>query len=181
MYGAEVVALLRGIDTEGRLNSIDFPSLEGFLKRAAQWGEDMKEMSGGTDYDLVCKAIGRRLFANKSEADFELEKARLEEFAITQPEDQQIEMKRMLGVIGKPESKKPWFDGGDASDEHDNSLDLILTRVWREYKAYLQTVPKTPSQGPGVWDLNKWASADRAEFEFGAGSGDESDEGSDEY
>jgi hypothetical protein len=176
-YGAAVVSLLRGIGKAGRLNSAQFPSLEDFLRRAAEWGKDMKDMSSGTDYDLFCKAVGKRLFENKTPDHLALDKARLVEFGKSLPEDQAIEVKNRIKKLEKEfNEKKPWFMGARSSDEHDDNPDFVLSRVWREYKGYLQGVPKKPLRGGPGWDITKWPDTTKVQFVFDGGSGDELDD-----
>ena len=51
-------------------------------------------MSGGPDYDLVCEAIGQRLFQKKSEEYITIEKARLEEWIMGLDAKKQAEVEK---------------------------------------------------------------------------------------
>jgi hypothetical protein len=176
VYGATVVTMLRGLDKDGRLDATHFPALEFFLKHVVEWCEGMKGMSGSPDYDLVCKAIGRRLFKNKSEEYIALEKARLEEWMKGLKAEVQAEVKEAIKETEKDQKKKLWYAGGNSSDEHDKDRDLVLSRVWKEYREYLATVPRAPMRGPGSWDITKWTAAQKKEFEFAGMSDEEFDD-----
>ena len=166
VYGAAVVTLLRALDKDGRLDVTHFPALEYFLRHVVEWCGEKKKMSGGPDYDLVCKAIGRRLFQNKSEECVAIEKARLEEWIKGLKTEVQAEVREGIKEMEKEHQKKPWYAGGTSSDEQDKDRDFVLSRVWKEYKGYLATVSKGPMRGPGSWDISQWTAAQRREFAF---------------
>lgn len=67
MYGACIVATIRGLDAKGLLNEDIIPSLEYFLNLMASWGSLMRE-SGCDDscYDKVIKGFGVRLFRKRT-------------------------------------------------------------------------------------------------------------------
>jgi hypothetical protein len=52
----------------------------------------------------------------------------------------------------------------------------VLSRVWKEYKEHLATIPKGPMRGPGTWDISKWTAAQKKEFQFEFMSDNEFDE-----
>jgi hypothetical protein len=72
----------------------------------------MKGMSGSPNYDLVCKAIGRRLFKNKSEEYIAVEKARMEEWIKELEAESQAEVREDMKKMEKEDEKKPWYAGG---------------------------------------------------------------------
>jgi len=173
VYGATVVTMLRALDKEGCLDAAHFPALEYFLKHVVERCEEIKGMSSSPNYDLVCKAIGRRLFKDKSEEYVTMEKARLKEWMKGLKAKLQAEVRDGVKGMEKEAREKPWYAGGKSSDEHDKNRDFVLSRVWKEYKEYLKTVPKDPMRGPGTWDISKWTAAQKKEFEFAGMSDDE--------
>lgn len=176
VYGAMVITLLRALDKGGRLDVTHFPSLEFFLKHVVEWCEGMKEMSGSPNHDLVCKAIGRRLFKDKPEEYIALEKARLEEWMKGLKAEAQAEVREDIKEMEGKDKSKPWYAGGKSSDEQDKDRDFVLSRVWKQYREYLATVPKTPMRGPRSWDISKWTAAQKKEFEFAGMSDEEFDD-----
>jgi len=174
VYAAAVITLMRALDKDGRLDVIHFPALECFLKGVARWCGEMKDNVGGSDYDLVCKAIGRRLFKDKPEGDVAIETARVEEWINGLKATEQAELRREMKAMQK-EAKKPWYAGGKSHYEHSSNPDFVLSRMWKEYKQHLATVPKKPLRGPGNWDITKWTAAQRKTFEFAGLPGDEDD------
>lgn len=164
VYGAAVVTLLRAIEKTKRLNSANFPSLEDFLRRAVEWGKDMKDMSGDTDYDQFCKAVAKRVFKNKAPADLALDIARLVEFGKTLPEDQDIEVENKIKLLEKLFTQKKWFEGAGDADEYGDNPEFVLSRVWRKYKESLQSAPKKPLCGGSSWDITKWPEKTKVEF-----------------
>lgn len=170
VYGALLVALMRALKKEGRLNVDNFPALENVLKQASKWGRGMP--SPGV-YRIVLQGIGKRLFGNKSEETLALEKARVEEWMKTLPEDQLKQVQGMLDEGDEDEDedeeemgedKKPWWDDGPALEDYKDT-DLTLSRVWKEYRAHLRQYPSVPMRGP-CWDLNTWSDKDKAPFLF---------------
>jgi len=162
-YGALIVALLTGLQKEGSLDKAHFPALESFLKRAAEWGSSMRGLSCESDYDLVCKALGEKLFKDKSPEDLATEKAQVEEWIRTLPADTQQEVREEMEEDADDDSdEEVWFAGGK-----DVSSSMGLTRIWKEYKQYLAKVTKGPMRGPGNWDISTWSANDKKEFAFG--------------
>ena len=172
VYGAAVVTLLRALDKDSRLDVVHFPSLECFLKNVAEWCGGMKDISSSSNYDMVCKAIGQRLFKDKSEAYVAMEKARVEEWIKGLKATGQAEIRKDMEESEKETVEKPWYAGAKSRDERDDNRDFVLPRVWKEYKQQLAVVPKSPMRGPGSWDISKWTAAQKEEFEF-AGLSDE--------
>ncbi|KAG6910938.1 hypothetical protein DXG01_005992 [Tephrocybe rancida] len=165
-YGALVVAMLRGLESQKKLNSTDLPSLESFLKITAAWADQMEAMSCDGSYGPYCKVLGKKLFGSKTPEDFAREKALFDEWiAGLSAEDQAAVKERMAEDAEEEEAttKKPsaWYAGPGDVDEDD----LVLSRAWKEYKAYLGTVPKKPMKGPG-WDISKWSGAQKKQFAF---------------
>lgn len=172
MYGASLVTVLRALKKENRLDIEHFPGLETFLEAGAAWGAVMNGLGTG-HYHRVLSGIGKRLFKDKSAEIIALEKARVEEWILTLPADAQAEIKetRARGPGDDEEDEdegngEPWFEV-EGADENYNNRDFTLSRVWKEYKGYLQTCPTKPLRGPPEWDLSKWSEADRAPFSFG--------------
>lgn len=117
-HGACLVTVLRALKKEDRLNVTNFPNLETILKKAASWGQAMSKMGGaGSDYHLVCKAIGWRLFHDKSEQVVAAETARLEEWIHSQNPETQAIIRDNLKEAEEESDGKPWYDGGDKYDE----------------------------------------------------------------
>jgi len=176
LYGAAVVTLLRALDKGNRLDATHFPTLEYFLRKVAEWCDEMEKMSGSPDYGLVCKAIGRRLFKDKSDAYVAMEKARLEEWINGLEGEDRAEIEEDLKEEESEAKKEPWYADGKSSDEQDKNQDFVLSRVWKEYKEHLATIPKGPMRGPGTWDISKWTAAQKKEFEFDGQSDSELDD-----
>lgn len=183
VYGACLITVLRALKKEHRLNVTSFPSLETLLRNAAEWGETMKDIACPSNYPLVCKAIGKRLFKDKSNEDREVEQARVEEWIETLDEDDRQRVQKRLREVSKDEADaaangfvpSPWFHGAKERDEDDRDPDYVLSRIWKEYKEYLSSVPTMPMRGPADWDISKWATEEKKEFEFDAGERDEDD------
>lgn len=173
-HGALVVAMLRGFEAEGKLNTTHLPGLEGYLRTTAEWAEQMSRLSCDSSYGAYCKAIGKKLFKNKSPEDVAREKSWLEEWITGLDEEDRAEVRENLKEQAQEKAsktKKAWYAGaGDVDDD-----DHVLSRVWKEYKQYLAGVPKKPLCGPGTWDISKWTAAQKEEFKFKDGS-DEDDE-----
>lgn len=129
--------------------------------------------SASLDYDEFCRAVARRLFTSKSQADYDLEIKRLNKWA--DGLDDKEEKKISNAEIKKLEKKqakagaKPWFATGKVRDEDDRSA-FPLTSVWKAYKETLSDSPRLPMRGPLEWDLTKWTAEEKRKFEFGAGS-----------
>lgn len=170
VYGASAVTVLRGLHKAGRLNPAEFPSLENLLKTIASFGETMESCGCDSDYAKLARAIARRLFKDKTEADLALEKARLNEW-VESVEDKEEKDEIEAELKEKEEedddgSGKPWFKKGKICDEDEKDPDWVLTRVWKEYKSHLSSVPSGPMRGPGSWDISKWSAAQKKPFEF---------------
>ncbi|KAG6878591.1 hypothetical protein C0993_003046 [Termitomyces sp. T159_Od127] len=78
-YGALVVAALRGLEAQGRLNLKGLPNLETFLKNTAEWADAMKGQSCSVSYGPYCNRLGQKLVEDKTPEDFAREKAWLNE------------------------------------------------------------------------------------------------------
>ncbi|GLB34026.1 hypothetical protein LshimejAT787_0109100 [Lyophyllum shimeji] len=172
-HGALVVAMLRGFEAEGKLNTTHLPGLEGFLRTTAQWADQMSRMSCDSSYGAYCKVIGKKLFKDKSPEDVAHEQSWLEEWIAGLDEEDQAEVRKKLKEQAKEKASKktkPWYEGAGDVDEDK----LVLSRVWKQYKQYLSGVPKKPLRGPGTWDISKWTQAQKAKFKFS--DGPESDE-----
>lgn len=184
VYGACVITILRALKKEERLDVNNFPSLECLLKNIAEWGDAMKQLSCDHDYFLVCKAIGERLFKDKTNRGLALDEARLQEWANGLDDNSRDLVRKKLKEIAKKKERapvdgkqeKPWYVGAGEDDEDKKDPDFALPRVWKEYKKYLSGVPSKPLRGPENWDISKWTTAQRKEFEFDVGSVDGDDD-----
>jgi hypothetical protein len=168
-YGACIVATMRGLKKDGRLDTTNFPALETLLRNTTEWGEAMKGMGCDSPYYNVCKGIGKRLFKDKSDETVALEKARLEEWIAGLDEGEQATVR--AGMKEEEEAaeghvEKPWY--ADACDWYENDRDenFVMTRVWKEYKDYLRDCPTAPLRGPMEWDITEWTEEEKKEFSF---------------
>jgi hypothetical protein len=180
VYGASLVTVLRALKKEGRLDTTHFPSLETTLKYAAEWGQAISKLCGGS-YHRVCQAIGMRLFKKKSKQTIALEKARLEEWiAGLDAEDQEYVLdsikeaeEEAADLAEQGHVEQPWYTGAENYDEDEKDRNFVLSRVWKEYKEYLRSVPSLPLSGPPYWDISDWSAEERKPFEFGQLSDDD--------
>jgi hypothetical protein len=165
-YGACIVATMRGLKMDGRLDTTNFPALETLLKSAAEWGEAMKGMGCDSPYYKFCKAIGKRFFKDKSDEAIALEKACVEEWVTSLNEAEQegvrASMKEDEEAAAEGHVEKPWYAG----DEDDKDEDYAMSRVWKEYKDYLAECPTMHLRGPMNWDISEWTAAEKKEFLF---------------
>ncbi|KAJ7044610.1 hypothetical protein C8F04DRAFT_1026939 [Mycena alexandri] len=141
VYGASLVTVLRALKKDARLDASHFPSLETLLRSAADWGDAMKSICCPSDYDLVCKAIGARLFP-ESAADVDAKKARLDAWLASCTEQERVIFHRKVRDAAEDEDEEeeeegPWHAGGSELDEDVKDNDFVLPRVWKEYKDYL--------------------------------------------
>ncbi|KDQ18622.1 hypothetical protein BOTBODRAFT_29001 [Botryobasidium botryosum FD-172 SS1] len=174
-YGACLVATLRTLSEEGRLDRANFPSLETLLSRAASWGKDMFSISAGSDYHLVCKGIGQRLFAHKSAQEKALEKKMAQEWLDSLDAENKAAMEEDDDEEDSDdEDGRPWYSG--KANEHDNDDDYKITKTWKAYKEHLASYPTKPLRGPPKWDLTKWTQAEKAPFLFSNHGNDDDDD-----
>jgi hypothetical protein len=139
-------------------------------------------------YYLVCKAIGRRLFKRKSKRVLALEQARLAEWVSTRDDLERDLVEHTIAEASKNASvaaengrvQKPWHSGVRDFDEDEKHPYFILSRMWKDYKDHLRTVPTEPLYGPPKWDLTKWSEAERLPFEVENFWGDSDESGSDD-
>ncbi|TCD69881.1 hypothetical protein EIP91_005958 [Steccherinum ochraceum] len=173
VYGASLVTVLRALKKEDRLDLQHFPSLETFLMAGSSWGISMTGVDMG-EYYKVLNGIGQRLCnaQDKTPESIALRKAQVEEWILTLPKKEQDDYKEMCkkGKDGMDEDDeeddgKEWYERQGADEDYKSS-DFTLSRVWKEYKAYLQESPTKPLRGPPEWDLSKWSAAQRAQFSF---------------
>ncbi|KAI0082395.1 hypothetical protein K474DRAFT_1687985 [Panus rudis PR-1116 ss-1] len=169
LYGACLVSVLRHLNNENKLDTQHFPNLETVLRLAAEWGDAMAEqVEEGCDYRIVCRGIGKRLFADKSEEISAVEKARVEEWISTLPANDQVQIRESLREEEderKNEESKHWYEQGEASEAL-KSHDLALSTAYKQYREYMQEVPTVPLRGPSEWDLTKWSAQEKAPFLF---------------
>lgn len=173
-YGSLLVTVLRALKKADRLDVANFPSLEYILRNAAEWGDDMKSMACPSNYNRVCQAIGWRLFNGKFEENTALEKARFEEWKKRLDPKELKEMEARGGDEDEDEdddddednSKKPWYLKGAREDEDAKHKDLVLSRIWKEYKDLLRESPTVPMRGPPIWDLTEWSHEEKKPFLF---------------
>ncbi|TRM67005.1 hypothetical protein BD626DRAFT_566052 [Schizophyllum amplum] len=181
VYGACLVTVLRGLKKAGELNTDAYPALEYLLKPAAELGDSLRGIDAGSDFDLVCKGIGQRLFGSQSRTEMRaLHLARRTAWMETLDGE---EKKLMEEAFADPDAidsdeeqeEKPWWDGGKEGAEDVDDEDFVLSRVWKEYKGYLADVPTKPLRGPPKWDLTKWSKQEKAAFSFDAMGSDDED------
>ncbi|KAG6817839.1 hypothetical protein H0H87_001671 [Tephrocybe sp. NHM501043] len=155
VYGALVVAMFKGL--ESQKNSIQ-PSFRA-SKVTSEWADQMKGLNCSAQYGPYCKILGMKLFAGKSTEDW-------------LGADEQASIKEDMEEDEDDDEEEPeaWYAKPGVADEGD----LVLSRAWKEYKAYLDTVPRKPMKGPGSWDISKWTSAQKKPFSFDEG-GDSDD------
>ncbi|KAL0949293.1 hypothetical protein HGRIS_009371 [Hohenbuehelia grisea] len=165
-YGALFVTLLRGLKNAGRLQTSNgYASLETMLRLGAEWGDFMRGIDCKSDYDKVCQAIGKRLFADKKGGDIALEEARVAEWKKSLSEEARKDLEAQENDDDEEESE-PWFSGiGDYSEDAKSS-DFELARVWKKYKTCVSDSPNVPLRGPPKWDLSSWTASDKKPFLF---------------
>jgi hypothetical protein len=114
----------------------------------------------------VARGIARRLFKDKTDADFALEQKQREEWleTITDEEDRK-KLTSIIQDIAKERREKPWYMKGDVCSEDKRISSLSLTPVWKEYRTYLAGVPEGPMRGPS-WDIRDWSDAEKRPFQF---------------
>lgn len=78
--GASAIAVLCGLDKGNKLDANNFPSLETLLKNLVTFSDEMDSMCGGSSYGLLCNAIARRVFKDKSKEEFALEITQMKEW-----------------------------------------------------------------------------------------------------
>ncbi|KAG6880169.1 hypothetical protein C0992_004621 [Termitomyces sp. T32_za158] len=165
-YGALVVATLRGLEAQGKLDVKSLPNLESFLKNTVEWADAMKGQSCSASYGPYCKRLGQKLVGDKTPEDLAREKAWLSEWIAGLDAENQAAVRDDIREeeeerAADEEEPKAWY----ASAENVNENNLVLSRLWKDYKAYLATVPKGPLRGPS-WDISKWTTAQKKEFAF---------------
>lgn len=151
VYGASLVAVMRALKEEGRLNVESFPTLEHVLKEASKWGNNMPSR---VSYPIVLQGIGKRLFENKSKKVLALERDRAEEWLKTLPEDDQRELRTMMQEEAEAEAEmgpeKPWWDDDGPAFEDLKHSELNLWTIWERYKAHMDKYPSIPMLGPPI-------------------------------
>jgi len=169
--GASAIAVLRGLDKENKLDGTHFPSLETLLKNLVTLGGEMDGMCESSSYGLLCNAIARRVFKDKSKEEFTLEITQMKEWIDGRDEEDKEEASAELKALEEERKSpefKPWYRKGKVCNEKDKNPDFTLSRVWKEYKEYISGVPSLPMRGPAKWDISKWTAAERRPFEFSA-------------
>ncbi|KAF9464237.1 hypothetical protein BDZ94DRAFT_1256618 [Collybia nuda] len=178
VYGSLLVTVLRALKKADRLDTTHFPSLEYLLRNAADWGDEMDSMSCPSNYNRICRAIGWRLFNGKLEENQILEKGRFVEWK-NKLSQEELEQLKAGGADndddGEDEddeddvdnsSKKIWYNKGKDEDEDAKYKDLVLSRLWKEYKDHLRGFPNVPLRGPPIWDLTEWSHEEKKPFLF---------------
>ena len=166
VYGALAVAVLRGLKKAGRLDKQSFPSLESLLEGIASLGETLEGAGCKSAYIPVARGIARRLFKDKSKADFELEqKWREEWFKNIKDKEEKKLMAPAMESIAKDKEEDRWYMKGDVANEDARNSSLSLGPVYKEYKTFLNDVPKYPMKGPS-WDIAEWTPAEKKAFSF---------------
>lgn len=173
-YGACLVATLRALKKNGELTSEKYPSLEYILKGAVELGHGARGCDIGSDFDLVCKGIGKRVFGRMPREEARaLHDARFHAWLQTLPEDErkvitedEREAEVEVAELASKEDEKPWWFDGMEGIEEERNPDFSLSRVWNEYKEFMADTPNSPFYGPPIWDLDKWTEADKKPYAF---------------
>jgi hypothetical protein len=169
-YGAILVTTLRALNKEGMLNTASYPALETLLAAAADVGDAANSMGCDCDYAEVCKAIGWRLFRNKSAEEKALEDARVEEWKAGLDEKALKAFERKddddEDKDDDDDNENPWWKDGKNFNENVRNTDFTLSRIWPEYREIVRESPSMPMMGGHDWDISKWTKAERAPFEF---------------
>ncbi|KAK7470406.1 hypothetical protein VKT23_001832 [Stygiomarasmius scandens] len=160
-YGSLIVGLIRGLKKDRRLDVSRFPSLECFLASVTRFCEFMKGQGCESDYDRVCKAVGKRLFKNKSKHRQALESSWARNWWNNCDEDV---IERLDDEDKDNNDGKPWYYGGTYVDEDLKDPDFSRERVWKEYKDHLRGSLNCPCYGPPYWDLTRWSEDDKRPF-----------------
>ncbi|KAH8827452.1 hypothetical protein DL96DRAFT_1606722 [Flagelloscypha sp. PMI_526] len=165
VYGSILVSMLRGLETQGRLDESHFPSLEDLLKAAAEWGDLAQSLECRASYSKVCKALGKQLFAGKEAARKKEREEMMDAWKKTLDEDTQ----KQIDEDGQDEDDdgKPWYHKGVAKNTKLKSRDLNYTTTWKAYKKYTSGMDDVPFRGPPIWDLTKWKKSEKAQFSLG--------------
>lgn len=136
MYGACVVATLRGLESEGQLNEDTIPDLECFLKRVASWGNWMKQM--GCDescYEKVVKGYGVRLFGSRTKDDRKKRRASKERAYIDYVHKlthTERERGPFATYLLPDEKRKRAIENEDADDDNSNAKEVVEDREAEE-------------------------------------------------
>ena len=69
-------------------------------------------------------------------------------------------MRMRTKLIGSREGR------GSKYDEDAKSKNLVLSRIWKDYKDYLRGVPSCPMKGPREWDISRWTYEEKTPFLF---------------
>ena len=163
---------MRALKAANQLDATCFPSLEGFLKSVVDFTETIGEDFDCPEYGYLSRAIARRLFKDKSEADFKLEMDRLNEWVAGLEEGEEKDVfgeavKELAAKRATEASKgkqvKHWFSEGEVCDEDVKNTDFTLSRIWKEYKSHTKDI-----SGRNEWDLTKWSEAERKACSFDA-------------
>ncbi|KAK0461981.1 uncharacterized protein EV420DRAFT_1528198 [Desarmillaria tabescens] len=165
-YGSLLITVLRALKQDGRLDTTNYPSLETLLKYAVGWGESVPVNTG---YSGICKAIGYRLFKNKTAEQVALEKARVDEWMKGLDKETRKRMEEEDDEDDEDDDDDEeggWFQGGNKCNEDATIKNLVLSRAWKDYKDYLRGVPSRPMKGPGEWDISKWTYEQKKPFLF---------------
>ncbi|KAF9478169.1 hypothetical protein BDN70DRAFT_65393 [Pholiota conissans] len=169
--GAAALTALQGLQGMPDFRVISHPSLESLLKNIVQLCEDGEMIKN--KYAPLFIGMARRLFSEKTEADFARERDMLTEFARTMRDEEdkkdlESSVKKMAEdrrkALAAGEPLQPWFTKGVGETKIPN--ELKFARVWKEYKEYQAEVPKQPLMGPPKWDLSTWTDAEKHPYLF---------------
>lgn len=173
-FGALFATLIQSIKKDDELDVEHYPNLETILHYAADWDDFMEGIECEAGYGKICKAIGRRLFANKSEEVRELEKKRVQEWMDKLPVDIREDYVKSKGQDeednandGEDRKDGEWFEDGLSVDEDKKIKALARTRTGKKYKDYLGGGRLMPFRGPPKWDLTTWTNKEKKKFFHG--------------
>ncbi|KIK67821.1 hypothetical protein GYMLUDRAFT_54564 [Collybiopsis luxurians FD-317 M1] len=143
-YGALLIKTLREFKSQGHLNAAHYPSLESFLKAAADLNDFMDGQGCDSSYGIT-------------EDQKQLEKAMVEEWM------KKLDIKEE--DEDEDEANGQWFSKADLDDENLKDPDFTLSRTWKDYKDYIRGGPLGPFRGPS-WDISSWSADEKRPFLF---------------
>ncbi|KXN89521.1 hypothetical protein AN958_05683 [Leucoagaricus sp. SymC.cos] len=164
LYGALLLEILKGLQSNEQLSSEVFPNLENVLHTAFTFGENMKDISCKSEYTTYCKAVANKLFKGTTAANRALYEARLREHAesIEDAEEKSSILEDIDEYVkGVKSEKTVWYMKGKIGKDEIKTTGLA--RAWSEYKG---NAPTVPFKGPPEWDLTRWSEEDKKPFSF---------------
>ena len=144
VYGAFIVATLRGLEAEGTLNEDAIPDLDGSLKLMASVAD-----IHGAAYGKVVKGYGKKLFGDRTKEERERvrlthdeawkafvrglsDEERKERGDVLPGEDEDDEDEE--DEEDEEDRDKPWFGRAKAADADMKNKAFTLTSSWKAYR-----------------------------------------------